>query len=608
MTTSRRIDTATATGDPAGSPPGATDRETDEAIAGFRSELTEGEDRIERPTWAGAIPPAPAIAPRIRIGKDKWFNILWLLPIGFVLALIVVAVAVGLRELPAVQDFIARFPGDRITPQAEANAGMPWWVNLQHFVNLLFMCFIIRSGWQILVDHPRLYWTRHSRPNAEWVRVAPKAPTPEEDPLWTAKQDCVDLPKHVGLPGIRHSIGLARWWHFTVDSAWLLNGIVFYVLIFSTDQWRRLVPTSWDVFPNALSTLIQYLSLDFPANHGWVYYNGLQLIAYFVTVFVAAPLALVTGLGMSPTMAKHFRRISKKFSIQVARSLHALVMVWFVVFVVAHVTMVFVTGARDNLNAMFAAQHGDSWLGVIIFGIAMAIVLAAWFWASPFTMRHPRVVQKVGDTLTGRFQRWMEKLPVKREHFTDDDISDYFWHNGRYPDSDEYKAMLANDFADFTLHIGGLVEHPVDLSMDELRALPYHDEIAQHYCIQGWSGVAKWGGVAVSTLIDLVQPKPQAKWVVFYSIAQGSDGGIYYNAHTIEQMRSDLAVLAYTMNDEPLTFGHGAPLRLRNERQLGFKHVKWVKGIEFVEHYSEVGSGYGGYNEDHEYFGTHQPI
>ena len=180
----------------------------------------------------------------------------------------------------------------------------------QHFLNLFLVVFIIRSGLQILSDHPRLYWTRHSTPGRDWFRIQRPVPS---DPLWTAKQDSISLPGQVGLPGLRHSIGLARWWHLGVDAVWLLNGVIFYVLLFATGQWQRVVPTSWDVFPHALSVLVQYLSLDWPTENGWVAYNALQLIAYFVTVFVAAPLALITGLGMSPALSTRFRRVSKIF-------------------------------------------------------------------------------------------------------------------------------------------------------------------------------------------------------------------------------------------------------------------------------------------------------
>ena len=99
-------------------------------------------------------------------------------------------------------------------------------------------------------------------------------------------------------------------------------------------------PLSWDVFPNAVSVAIQYLSLDWPFDNGWVAYNSLQVSAYFVTVFIAGPLAILTGLGMSPALSTRFRRISSVLSIQTARSLHFLVLVWFLLFIVMHVTLV----------------------------------------------------------------------------------------------------------------------------------------------------------------------------------------------------------------------------------------------------------------------------
>jgi methionine sulfoxide reductase catalytic subunit len=139
-------------------------------------------------------------------------------------------------------------------------------------------------------------------------------PVPEAvppDPLWTAKQDSVALPKQLGLPGLRHSIGLARWWHLGSDVLWLVNGAVFYVLLFTSTHWRKIVPTSWDVFPTAVSVAIQYLSLDWPTENGWVSYNSLQQLAYFVTVFIAAPAALITGLGLSPALSTRFRRVSR---------------------------------------------------------------------------------------------------------------------------------------------------------------------------------------------------------------------------------------------------------------------------------------------------------
>jgi len=578
---------------------------TPSSLRGFRSQLTKGEDSIDPSTWAGSVPAATGVAPRVRVGRDKWFNLLWLLPIGFVLLIVAVATAQGLRDVPSVQQFIQRYPGTVDVPGAEDNAGFPAWLGWQHFFNLFLMIFIIRSGVQIMTDHPRLYWTRHSTPGKEWFRFQKPVPT---DPLWTAKQDSVSLPGQVGLPGIRHSIGLARWWHLGIDTLWLANGLVFFVLLFATGHWRRLVPTSWEVLPNAVSVMIQYLSLDWPTENGWVAYNSLQLIAYFITVFVAAPLAVITGLGMSPALSTRLRRISTVLSIQTARSLHFLVMVWFLLFIVIHVTLVFTTGLLRNLNHMYAGRDDGSWLGFWVFAASMVVVIAGWVAATPFTLRHPRVVQRVGYALIGPAQRLFEHVDSKPGQYTEKDISPYLWHNGKYPETDEYRALFGSNFVDYRLRVDGLVENPVDLDLVQLRAMPHHEQITQHFCIQGWSGIAKWGGVSMQTIVDVVKPRPEVKWVVFYSLGDGPDGGIYYDAHPIEQMSYHLTMLAYDMNDEPLSYGHGAPLRLRNEVQLGFKLVKWIKGIEFVEHYSEIGGGYGGYNQDHEFFGYRQSI
>ena len=573
------------------------------AVAEYRARLSRGEDVIDPETWAGALPAAKGIAPRVRIGRDRWLNLLWLVPAGFAVLIVAVAAAQGLRNMPPVQRFIARNPGTIVPPGTRP--GMPWWLDAQHFLNAFFMIFIIRAGLQILADHPRLYWTRHSTPGREWFRF--QRPVPEE-PLWTAKQDSVSLPRQVGLPGLRHSIGLARWWHLGTDVLWLANGAIFYVLLFSTGQWRRLVPTTWKVFPAAASVLIQYLSLHWPTEHGWTAYNGLQLLAYFITVFVAAPLALITGLGMSPALSTRIKPVSRYLSIQVARSLHFLVLCWFLAFIVIHVTLVFTTGLLRNLNHIYADRNDASWIGFGIFVATTVLLVVAWVAATPFTLRHPRVVQRIGFALIGPFQRLFEHVDATPGEYDEHDISPYLWHNGAYPTTDEYRRLFDEGFASWRLKVRGLVEHPVELSLDDLRALPYHEQTTQHFCIQGWSGVAKWGGVSMQTILELVAPKPEARWVVFYSLGDGPDGGLYYDAHPIEQMRYHLTMLAYDMNDEPLSYGHGAPLRLRNEVQLGFKQVKWLAGIDIVGDFAEVGSGYGGYNPDHEFFGYRQSI
>ena len=367
------------------------------------------------------------------------------------------------------------------------------------------------------------------------------------------------------------------------------------------------MPTSWAVFPNAVSVLIQYLSLDWPAENGWVAYNSLQLLAYFITIFIAAPLAFITGLGMSPALSTRFKRVSRVLSIQTARSLHFLVLVWFLLFIVIHVTLVFTTGLLNNLNHVYAGRDDDSWVGFWIFAASMAVVIVGWVAATPFTLRHPRVVQRVGLRAhrSGAAPVRARGRDARRVH-REGHLAVLLAQRPVPRLTDEYRGCSTAASPTTGCASTAWSTTRSSSTWPSCARLPHHEQITQHFCIQGWSGIAKWGGVSMQTIIDLVQPQPEAQWVVFYSLGDGPDGGIYYDAHPIEQMSYHLTMLAYDMNDEPLSFGHGAPLRLRNEIQLGFKQVKWIKGIEFVADFADIGGGYGGYNQDHEFFGYRQ--
>jgi DMSO/TMAO reductase YedYZ molybdopterin-dependent catalytic subunit/thiosulfate reductase cytochrome b subunit len=555
-------------------------------------------DRVDPNQWA---PPRHGICPQFRLGK-RWFNILWLLPVGFLLIVLGIAIARELRELPAVQEFIARYPGHLSTPVHYQ--GFPLWLRFQHAFNLLLMVFIIRSGLQILADHPRLYIDNNCTPGREWFRFQRAVPSAV---LWTAKDDAVTIPGWIGLPGIRHSIGLARWWHFSCDLLWMANGIIFYALLFSTHQWERIVPTSLDVVPNAVSTALQYLSLQMPAEQGWVRYNCLQQLAYFITVFIAAPAAIFTGLLQSPAISNRLGWLGRTFNRQVARSLHFLILLWFLQFIVVHVTMVLITGARRNLNHITLGTDGTSPAGALLAALGLVVLAVLWFWASPFTMRNARLVQKTGRLIVGGFMDLMERWDPGVQ-YEEKDIATHLWPNGLVPESDVYKNLCANNFQDYRLRIGGLVKNPLELSYAELKALPKQEQITNHFCIQGWSGVAKWAGAPMREILDRVQPQEEAKYAVFYSFGEGGEGGMYYDVHKIENMRHKLTILAYEMNGQPLPILHGAPLRLRCENELGFKQVKWIQAIEFVADYSQIGSGQGGYNEDHEFYGYRVPI
>ena len=564
----------------------------------FVGALSNAEDHVRLNAW---MPPQTGTIPHIRIGR-RWINVLWIIPLIIVLLIPAIAVAQQLRTMPGIQEFIARYPGD--TSSRTVNSGFPLWLRLQHFFNLFFMMFIIRAGIQILADHPRLYWRRDSTPGTEWFRFQHDVP---QDRSWTSKDDSVSLPKWLGIPGIRHSVGLARWWHFSFDLLWVINGVIFYVLLFISDQWQRLVPTNWSVFPNALSTALQYLSLRFPVDHTWTNYNGLQQLTYFITVFIAAPLAVVTGLMQGPAFSNRLGWFAKIINRQVARTIHFFVLGWFLFFILVHVTLVFIAGMRQNLNHMFAGVDNSSWEGFLIFIPVLVIVVTAWLLASLFTLKHSRLIQKVGQTLVNPLKIMAEQWEPNTQ-YTEKDISPYFWVNGTLPVSDEFRTLEGDNFVNYRLSVRGLITNPHDFTYAELKAIPKQEQITKHFCIQGWSGVAKWGGVPMRSILDIVKPTPEARYVVFYSFAEGAEGGIYYDVHTIQNMKHKLTLLAYEMNGEPLNVPHGAPLRLRCENQLGFKMVKWIQTIEFVHDFAHLGAGQGGYNEDHEFYGNRMPI
>jgi methionine sulfoxide reductase catalytic subunit len=289
------------------------------------------------------------------------------------------------------------------------------------------------------------------------------------------------------------------------------------------------------------------------------------------------------------------------------RSVHFLSFAWFVLFILMHGSMVFVTGLRQNTNHMFGGVDNASWAGFPLFVLAMAVMVVAWLIASPFTIKHARLVQRTGAFAVGWVKGLAERWDAPSQ-LTEKDISPFFWLNGTMPNSKEFEALVADEFASYRLRISGLVEAPREFSLADIKAMPKQEQITTHFCIQGWSGVAKWGGVPMRHILQLVRPTPEARYAVFYSLADGADGGRYYDVHELFNMRHELTILAYEMNGQPLSVLHGAPLRLRCENELGFKMVKWIVAIEFVDDLAHLGAGQGGYNEDHEFYGYRMPI
>ncbi len=309
-----------------------------------------------RTVWAGRAAqatPVPRPAPeRIRgFTKAQWAGA----AVGGGIALLFAAAMLVFAarwfvSLPGVQSFLTTYPGETHLPDG-APVGFPAWLAWQHFFNTFFIVLIIRTGWQVRTEkRPAVFWT----------------------PRWSKKG--------------RGKISLALWFHQSLDVLWFVNGLIFIALLFTTGQWMRVVPTSWDVFPNALSAALQYVSLDWPTENGWVNYNSLQVLAYFVTIFIAAPLAALTGVRMSGFWPKKAERLNKAYPIEWARAVHFPVMLYFVGFIVVHVALVFATGALRNLNHMYGGQDAVNWTGFWIFVGSMALLIAGWIAARPMVL------------------------------------------------------------------------------------------------------------------------------------------------------------------------------------------------------------------------------
>ena len=487
--------------------------------------------------------------------------------------------------------------------------GFPAWLRITHYVNLLFLILLIRSGLQILMDHPRLYWNVHCTPGTEWLRFTPvEVPT---DRVWTAKEDSRHLSPWIGLPGYRHTVGMARHWHFLSVLFWVGNGLVFILLLFGTGQWRRLVPMSWQIIPDSWAVFVHYATFHLPPEpNGFYHYNALQQLSYFGVVFVLAPLAMLTGPSMSPAFTARFTWYPKlPGNRQVGRSLHFIILCAFVVFVIGHVSMVVLTGFLRNMNHIVVGEDNSNPIGLYLGAVGVGVVVLLNAFANWMAWRHPRVVQHVAKAIVSPIMGLILDHHTPVAEFSREDISPFFWINGNMPTSDEWKTLAAGDFKDYRLKVYGQVENPVELSLDDLRALGQKTQITLHHCIQGWSGIAEWGGLPLAELMKCVRPGPHVKAVVFYSFSEGVDfetgaaGGQYYDSLSIENALNPQTLLAYEMNYQPLNRLHGAPLRLRVENQLGFKMVKWIQAIEFVEDIHSINKGEGGYAEDHEYFG-----
>ena len=214
--------------------------------------------------------------------------------------------------------------------------------------------------------------------------------------------------------------------------------------------------------------------------------------------------------------------------------------------------------------------------------------------ASPTVQR----VLGLGRSATMSAQRIVTDRTALAPEFAATDMSPIFRTNGNtMAESEAYRTHAANRFADWKLVVDGQVRRPLALSLDQIRRMPARTQITRHDCVEGWSAIGKWTGVPLKLLLDGAGVLPATRYIVFHC-ADDFDGAAYYESIDLIDAYHPQTILAWGMNDAMLPVGHGAPLRLRLERQLGYKQAKFVMRVEAVPSLASIGDGKGGYWED----------
>ena len=440
----------------------------------------------------------------------------------------------------------------------------PLLVRLWHWFNALCLALLLMSGLQILNAHPALYWGEKSTFAQPWLALA----SGDESPF----PDWIIVPGEQDLAGGRH-------WHFFFAWLFVVSGAAYCVYLLASGRLAgRLWPTGEELRHIGRSAL-EHLRLRFPRGEEAARYNVLQKLSYLVVLFGLLPLMVLTGLTMSPAMDARFHLLPILFGgRQSARSVHFLTAAALVAFFLIHMIAVLAAAGAAALGG--CDRIADSPRANRILG---------------FEERWNRTAQ-----------RWLLGRDALAAEYPASAISRDFRSNGSStPGTDEYNRSAAGGFADWRLTVGGLVERPLTLSVAEVRALPSRTQITRHDCVEGWSCIAKWRGARLAALLDRAGLKRRARFLAFFcadTLEITLDGtGQYYETIDLVDAYHPQTILAYEMNDQPLPVPYGAPLRLRVERQLGYKMAKYVMRIEALESFAHISRGKGGFWEDRGY-------
>jgi DMSO/TMAO reductase YedYZ molybdopterin-dependent catalytic subunit len=209
---------------------------------------------------------------------------------------------------------------------------------------------------------------------------------------------------------------------------------------------------------------------------------------------------------------------------------------------------------------------------------------------------------ELAELASRRAQRLLTGRNKLAHEFAEKDISPKFRANGNPPPiTMDYAADAKNHWANWRLEVSGLVKKPARFSLADLKSMPSRTQITRHDCVEGWSVIGKWKGIRLEEIMNKVQPTAEARYVVFRCMDTDNDGNNYYESIDFVDAVHPQTILAYELNGQPLPVDNGAPLRLRVETQLGYKHAKYIRALEFVATLEKIGQGKGGYWEDQGY-------
>jgi DMSO/TMAO reductase YedYZ molybdopterin-dependent catalytic subunit/thiosulfate reductase cytochrome b subunit len=453
-----------------------------------------------------------------------------------------------------------------------------------HWISSLSFLLLVLSGIAILLAHPRLYWG-------------------ESGSLETPSLIDLPLPFVLEIP-IR---GPGRYLHFLAAWVSVFTGIVYLAMGLAKRHFaRNLLPARKDITLRAMADSVRKEGRVSPAgDDGVANYNALQRISYTAVVFVLFPMMIWTGLAMSPAVTSVFPLTVTAFGgQQTARTIHFFVAGALVLFAVVHVTMVYLGGFKALTLAMIkGARHTataeagaavalprrrliKTGLGALAGAGALGVGVRVADRCGLIPANH-RGVYGLSETLTYAGQRLLTKLPSMAREFDRSQVTKVAPVNGKAPKTEPYRALLASGFADWRLQIDGMVARPSALSLGELKAFPSRTQITHQACEEGWSFIAEWTGVPLSHVLEHVGIHPEARFVFFFSFDH------WWDSIDMDDALHPQTLLAYSMNGPEMPLDHGAPLRLKVARQLGYKSLKYLSRITVTDSAKGIGDGLG---------------